>query len=378
MMPQHIAQMLEDGIQPNSICESHKLITIMFSYTMDFKELISKLEPIEIIECINEIVNTFDQCTDKFDVFKVETKADLSYMVVGGLQNRVSLTRRKSNYSTGSNCSSINTNCSNGPINLKNPLDLNQAEVMAGLTLELLQKAQNFINPMTNKPFNIKFGFHSGPAVGGIVGNTNFQYCLFGDTVNVASRITTSGEAGRIHVSPTSYELLKHSPYYELVYRGKTELKSKGIFQTYWLVGTKANYSNDLKPILQFITSPEQHLSSDITHFLQNHSVGASIDRSDTLESLEIETVQSPDEPIDSIVDIQLNDESSSTSSSRGESINSTSPDGKDMSFDNRTSAQLDEQLIFPRHITHPHVVNKTSVSCISGKCPFSSCFPFN
>ncbi|CAF1629354.1 unnamed protein product, partial [Didymodactylos carnosus] len=94
MMPKHIALMLQEGIQPNSICESHKMITIMFSYTLDFKELASKLDPIQIINSLNQIVSTFDQCTDKFDVFKVETKADLSYMVVGGLKNRLPLNRR--------------------------------------------------------------------------------------------------------------------------------------------------------------------------------------------------------------------------------------------------------------------------------------------
>ena len=93
---------------------------------------------------------------------------------------------------------------------MKNPLGLNQAEIVAGLALELVKSSKKVINPITKQPFRVKFGrkkrlffcfrrktkqifrfqgFHSGPAVGGIVGAKNFQYCLFGDTINTVKRI---------------------------------------------------------------------------------------------------------------------------------------------------------------------------------------------
>ncbi|CAF4856779.1 unnamed protein product, partial [Rotaria sp. Silwood2] len=88
MMPRHIAQMLQQGVVANSICESHKLITVLFCYTLDFKDVIQKLSPTEIVQSINQMVIVFDKCSKKYDVFKVETKADSSYMIVSGIQER--------------------------------------------------------------------------------------------------------------------------------------------------------------------------------------------------------------------------------------------------------------------------------------------------
>ena len=64
------------------------MLTVLFAYSIDFKEVVQKLEPQQIVESINATVNAFDQCSERFDVFKVETKADSSYMVVAGIQDR--------------------------------------------------------------------------------------------------------------------------------------------------------------------------------------------------------------------------------------------------------------------------------------------------
>jgi len=71
-----------------------------------------------------------------------------------------------------------------GIADIKNPLGLNQAEIVAGLALELIKQSKKLINKLSKVSFKIKLGFHSGPAVGGIVGHKNYQYCLFGDTIN--------------------------------------------------------------------------------------------------------------------------------------------------------------------------------------------------
>ncbi|CAF1365557.1 unnamed protein product, partial [Didymodactylos carnosus] len=265
IMPRHIAHMLQEGIQPNSICESHKLITIMFAYSMDFKEVIQKLDPTEIVECMNQMVNVFDKCTEKFNVFKVETKADASYMIVAGFQDRPMNHHRRN--SQASVATTINSATADDiALNAKNPLNLNQAEVIAGLALDLLKHSRKIINPITKAPFRVKFGLHSGGAVGGIVGNKNFQYCLFGDTVNTASRVTTTGDVGKIHVSDTSHDLLKSSQYFELAFRGRTEMKGKEVMTTYWLTGAKPAYLNQVEALSELSETNE---SSAATVFQQ-------------------------------------------------------------------------------------------------------------
>ncbi|CAF1174863.1 unnamed protein product [Adineta ricciae] len=264
IMPRHIAQMLQEGVLANSICESHKLITVLFAYSIDFKDVVQKLAPQQIVESINAIVNAFDQCSEHFDVFKVETKADSSYMVVSGIQDRGPTNQRRASTASGSSITSVAFSEElNG--DLKNPLGLNQAEVIAGLALEMLASSKKVINPVTGQPFRLKTGFHSGSAVGGIVGAKNVQYCLFGDTVNTASRITTTGEPGRIHISDTAYLLLKGSPYFEVENKGPTELKGKGIVETYWLVGPKSTYTTaiELDPLLLV---EERHSVSGHSH----------------------------------------------------------------------------------------------------------------
>ncbi|UJR23271.1 hypothetical protein I4U23_026289 [Adineta vaga] len=264
IMPRHIAQMLQEGVLANSICESHKLITVLFAYSIDFKDVVQKLAPQQIVESINAIVNAFDTCSEHFDVFKVETKADSSYMVVSGIQDRGSTNQRRPSTASGS---SVNSVAFSDELNsdLKNPLGLNQAELIAGLAIEMLSSAKSVINPMTQQSFRIKIGFHSGPAVGGIVGAKNVQYCLFGDTVNTASRITTTGEPGRIHISDTAYLLLKGSPYFEVQNKGPTELKGRGIIETYWLVGPKSTYTAAIE-LDPFLLNEERHSVSGHHH----------------------------------------------------------------------------------------------------------------
>ncbi len=85
---------------------------------------------------------------------------------------------------------------------------------------------------------NFRFGINSGPVVAGVIGKSKFHYDLWGDAVNVASRMESYGEAGRVHISQSTYDLIRDD--FECVSRGTTSIKGKGDMETWFVVGRKA------------------------------------------------------------------------------------------------------------------------------------------
>ncbi|KAM7286348.1 retinal guanylyl cyclase 1 [Ixodes scapularis] len=134
---------------------------------------------------------------------RVETIGD-AYMVVGGLPERVR----------------------------------DHAEQVATMALDLLHLCGKFkIRHMANVPLMLRIGLHTGPVVAGVVGLTMPRYCLFGDTVNTASRMESTGRAYRIHISRTTERKLRQAGGYHVKYRGEIVLKGRGRQPTYWLTG---------------------------------------------------------------------------------------------------------------------------------------------
>ncbi|XP_069748609.1 retinal guanylyl cyclase 2 [Narcine bancroftii] len=205
MLPPSVAEALKTGgnVEP----EYFDQVTIYFSDIVGFTTISAMSEPIEVIDLLNDLYTLFDAVLGNHDVYKVETIGD-AYMVASGLPKR------------------------NG--------NKHAAEI-ANMSLHLLSSVGSFkMRHMPELPIKIRIGIHSGPCVAGVVGLTMPRYCLFGDTINTASRMESTGLPYRIHVNQSTVKILRSlDEGYEIQVRGQTELKGKGIEETYWLVGKK-------------------------------------------------------------------------------------------------------------------------------------------
>ncbi|VDL64961.1 unnamed protein product [Nippostrongylus brasiliensis] len=189
MLPRQVADRLKMGqsIEP----ESYDNVTVFFSDV--------------VVTLLNELYTLFDNTIAKHDVYKVETIGD-GYLCVSGLPSR------------------------NG---------LEHIKEICNLSLELIYALGGFRVPhLPLEKVNIRVGVHSGPVVAGVVGLTMPRYCLFGDTVNTASRMESNGKPASIHMSMDAHELLTSTHRgYRTESRGEVIIKGKGVMETYWLTG---------------------------------------------------------------------------------------------------------------------------------------------
>uniref|UniRef100_A0A8C9T8U2 Guanylate cyclase n=1 Tax=Scleropages formosus TaxID=113540 RepID=A0A8C9T8U2_SCLFO len=203
MLPRSVAHALKTGkpVEPEHFAEA----TLYFSDIVGFTTISALSEPIEVVDLLNDLYTLFDAIIGEHDVYKVETIGD-AYMVSSGVPNR------------------------NG--------NRHAAEV-SNMSLDILHCIGAFkMRHMPDVKVRIRIGLHSGPVVAGVVGLTMPRYCLFGDTVNTASRMESTGLPYRIHVNQSTVDILnKLKLGYKMDLRGKTELKGKGVEDTYWLVG---------------------------------------------------------------------------------------------------------------------------------------------
>ncbi|XP_026792730.3 retinal guanylyl cyclase 2 isoform X2 [Pangasianodon hypophthalmus] len=203
MLPPSVAEALKLGstVKP----EYFDSVTVYFSDIVGFTTISANSEPIEVVDLLNDLYTLFDAIISNHDVYKVETIGD-AYMVASGLP------------------------VSNG--------NRHAAEI-ANMALDILSAVGTFkMRHMPDVPVRIRIGLHTGSCVAGVVGLTMPRYCLFGDTVNTASRMESTGMPYRIHVhSSTVKILLALKAGYKVQLRGRIELKGKGTEETYWLIG---------------------------------------------------------------------------------------------------------------------------------------------
>ncbi|XP_023800081.1 atrial natriuretic peptide receptor 2-like [Cyanistes caeruleus] len=206
MLPKQVADDLRQG--KHAQAQSYSSATIFFSDIVGFTELSSSSTPYQVVDLLNKLYTTFDEIIDNYDVYKVETIGD-AYMVVSGVPKE------------------------NGILH---------AGEIASMALDLLDVCKIFKIPhKPNTLLKIRAGIHSGAVVAGVVGTKMPRYCLFGDTVNTASRMESTSEALKIQCSSSAYQLLEQIGEYVLVCRGNLQVKGKGDMVTYWLEGKKAS-----------------------------------------------------------------------------------------------------------------------------------------
>uniref|UniRef100_A0A8C4HNC2 Guanylate cyclase n=1 Tax=Dicentrarchus labrax TaxID=13489 RepID=A0A8C4HNC2_DICLA len=213
--------------------ELYDEVTIYFSDIVGFTTLCQYSTPMEVVDMLNDIYKGFDSIVDHHDVYKVETIGD-AYMVASGLPKR------------------------NGN---RHAVDI------CRMALDILAFMGTFqLRHLPGIPVWIRIGVHSGSCAAGVVGIKMPRYCLFGDTVNTASRMESTGHPLRIHVSqPTIYILQRTDCKFEYEMRGETYLKGKGTETTYWLTGeTGKDYDLPTPPT----TENFQRLQQDLAHMI--------------------------------------------------------------------------------------------------------------
>eukprot|EP00045_Choanoeca_perplexa_P014586 m.173005 g.173005 ORF g.173005 m.173005 type:complete len:1101 (-) comp16727_c0_seq5:310-3612(-) len=204
VFPKHVADALKAGkkVEP----QQFESVTIFFSDIVGFTDISGSLPPEEVMDMLDRLYTKLDELSDKYDLFKVETIGD-AFMCVSNLH--------------------------------KEQHD-DHVKRIALFSMDAIEAANSTPISLTDAGLGniqIRVGFHTGPVVANVVGSKNPRYCLFGDTVNVSSRMESNSEKNRIHLSDTSTKLLrKQAPELRLESRGLTHIKGKGKMRTSFLV----------------------------------------------------------------------------------------------------------------------------------------------
>jgi class 3 adenylate cyclase len=199
ILPAKVAEELKQT--GSSEAKQYDEVTVMFTDFKNFTSISEKLSATELVTILHTCFTAFDRIIEKYNLEKIKTIGD-SYLCAGGLpvQNKTH---------------AVDT--------------VNAALEIQAFMMEHAEQMKKSGKDV----FEIRIGIHTGPLVAGIVGIRKFVYDIWGDTVNTASRIESSGEAGRINISEATYELVK--PRFNCTHRGMIEAKNKGMISMYFV-----------------------------------------------------------------------------------------------------------------------------------------------
>jgi adenylate cyclase len=200
ILPEQVATRLKT--QPGSIAEMSPSVTVLFADIVGFTGIASTIQPVHLISILNEVFSSFDELASNYGLEKIKTIGD-AYMVAGGI-----------------------------PVAMEN-----HSEAVANMALAMLESISTF--EFNNIPLQARVGFHTGPVIAGVIGRNKFSYDIWGDAVNIASRLESHGQAGKIQVSRVVYEILKDKFTFQK--RGEITIKGIGPMETFFLTGKIGN-----------------------------------------------------------------------------------------------------------------------------------------
>ncbi|CAL2042359.1 unnamed protein product [Caenorhabditis brenneri] len=216
MLPRKIAQLLLNGehIEP---CEYEA--TVMFCDLPAFQKIIPVCQPKNIVKLLNEVFFKLDRIVVLRGVYKVETVSD-SYMTVSGIPDYTS----------------------------------EHSETMCHVALGMMWEARSVVDPVNKTPFLLRIGLHSGTIIAGVVGTKMPRYCLFGETVTLASQMESLGLPGKIQCRKWTYQKAMETGRFEFSPRGRIAVKGRGDVETYFL-------TRSLKKSIWEITNHERDVN---------------------------------------------------------------------------------------------------------------------
>lgn len=197
VLPESVVDQLKE--QKGALAESHPEATVLFSDIVGFTDLSGQIPVKQLVTMLNNIFSAFDALVEKHGLEKIKTIGD-AYMVVGGIPE----------------------------------FRDDHTEKAADMALDMLDEINKY-SGLDGQPLKIRIGLNTGPVMAGVIGVKKFIYDLWGDTVNIASRMESHGVPGCIQVSPMTYHRLRDKYYLEK--RGVINIKGKGEMITYFLIG---------------------------------------------------------------------------------------------------------------------------------------------
>jgi adenylate cyclase len=197
ILPQRVAERLKDK-GSSFVADRYDDASVMFVDLAGFTSLAGNTAPGDLVRFLNGVFSRLDQLVEQHGLEKIKTSGD-AYMVVSGVPEPRA----------------------------------DHAAALADFAIAARAQLTGLVDP-SGRAVSVRIGIASGPVVAGVVGTRKFFYDVWGDTVNTASRMESTGEAGRIQVAPDTYELLKAG--FELQERGTIDVRGKGAMRTWFLL----------------------------------------------------------------------------------------------------------------------------------------------